>query len=542
MSLTKVSYSMINGAPLNVRDFGAVGDGATDDTAAIQACFDTLYTTTTSDYAAIDGARIYGTKIVFPKGRYKVTSPLTLGRANQMLSWLVLDMDGSTIDGSTITGSTTYVLTIWFPQECIFNGLNVLSSAASAINIKNSQNTLYNRVAAGSGTGAFASLKLEGMHFNNTWVGTNLNQNVGTGGCTWSLYAEFVTIISPATFAGAPVNTFVGFHTANSKNAIYWSAGSQLTFVGIEMEGHDTSGASFNTVDTISFSESYLEAFAVSSNSVSFYKCSNVRLQNHKVGSYYHYTSFEDCTNVKVENYEGGGGVKIVGSLNKNFNLVNITVLAANSYLWLQLAAGAQVQKLQASNITVFNVAGTSVIGEIPLVSSGTFMSDTNWLPNPQGIDALGNVTTVNFTSIASGSYTAISPLGFKEALFEIDTVAVARLRLTMNTAKNIGATTIPAVLAICFQTANLPAGITAVTDMGPTGQNAVLYDGAYYSMTYVKNGDWLIAYSLINIDPTNTYQEIVWNYNNTYAIGTKFLFGGACLYSGANFNIPLFS
>lgn len=39
MSLTKVSYSMIDGAPKNVLDYGAVGDGTTDDTAALQAAF-----------------------------------------------------------------------------------------------------------------------------------------------------------------------------------------------------------------------------------------------------------------------------------------------------------------------------------------------------------------------------------------------------------------------------------------------------------------------------------------------------------------------
>lgn len=39
MSLTKVSYSMIDGASVNVLDYGAVGDGVTDDSAAFAAAF-----------------------------------------------------------------------------------------------------------------------------------------------------------------------------------------------------------------------------------------------------------------------------------------------------------------------------------------------------------------------------------------------------------------------------------------------------------------------------------------------------------------------
>ena len=64
MSLTKVSFSMIEDAPANVQDFGAVGDGTTDDSTAIQAAINSF------------GANA-GT-VYFPQGSYLVGTAIDL--------------------------------------------------------------------------------------------------------------------------------------------------------------------------------------------------------------------------------------------------------------------------------------------------------------------------------------------------------------------------------------------------------------------------------------------------------------------------------
>ena len=81
MSLTKASYSMIRGAPLNVLDFGATGNGTTDDTAAIQAAITYLYSLADpSGVSAIPA-------LYFPAGIYLMSSTITMG--NNSASWFV---------------------------------------------------------------------------------------------------------------------------------------------------------------------------------------------------------------------------------------------------------------------------------------------------------------------------------------------------------------------------------------------------------------------------------------------------------------------
>ena len=64
MSLTKVSYSMITGSPVNPADYGALGGGTIDDTVALQA--------------ALDATPNYGELSLAPGKTYRTTGPITI--------------------------------------------------------------------------------------------------------------------------------------------------------------------------------------------------------------------------------------------------------------------------------------------------------------------------------------------------------------------------------------------------------------------------------------------------------------------------------
>ena len=123
MALTKVSYSMITGAPVNVKDYGAVGDGTTDDTTAMQAAITAVATT--------------GQGLYVPAGTYKITSALTsTGHLNMFGDGdkSIISFSAATISGSglTVSGSLTQIQNI---SSASAGNLTVAFASAPSLSI-----------------------------------------------------------------------------------------------------------------------------------------------------------------------------------------------------------------------------------------------------------------------------------------------------------------------------------------------------------------------------------------------------------------------
>lgn len=105
MALTKVSYSMITGAPVNVLDYGAVGDGVANDSTAV--------------LAAINAAAASGQELFFPAGEYLLTSwsPPTITSPIRIY--------GEGIDKSTITGPAVLVNFLNMEESIVINSITL---------------------------------------------------------------------------------------------------------------------------------------------------------------------------------------------------------------------------------------------------------------------------------------------------------------------------------------------------------------------------------------------------------------------------------
>ena len=120
MALTKTHNRMIAGSVANVFDFGAVGNGTTDDTAAIQAAIDSSAS---------------GITVLLPAGTYKVTDTILLKRTGVRL---IGEGEGVTFvkyenaaGGVLFSGDAAKTASTNTYERCAITDLEILSSAAA---------------------------------------------------------------------------------------------------------------------------------------------------------------------------------------------------------------------------------------------------------------------------------------------------------------------------------------------------------------------------------------------------------------------------
>jgi len=201
MTLTKATYSMINGAPNNVLDYGAVGDGVANDTAAIQACLDAAW-----------AAR----KDVFiPGGTYLVTG-------------LTLPGNYPTVDERD-RAIRVYGQGYGVPYSLSNTGGTVLKSVTNAPIITDRPSTAPNA----QGTYEIDHLRFDAtsttpvVQFNGLYGTSSFHNNViyqrGTGdalkviyGAGGYIYENFVFNYDYANSTAGAARTGVGFNVPNS--------------------------------------------------------------------------------------------------------------------------------------------------------------------------------------------------------------------------------------------------------------------------------------------------------------------------------------
>jgi hypothetical protein len=222
MSLTKATFSMIDHAPINAVDYGAVGDGVTDDTAALQTAIDAA-----GNWASVAFAKT----LYIPSGVYKTTSTLLI---RPYINIVGDSMGKTTIQPAISSGpalssdATTGVAEAYLQRFNNFaiDGTNVTGTGYAWL-FKTNKNSVIEQLLFRNFTGSASPVvSIEGACY-----GLSFND------CVWETnqaHLQIVATDAPAgNFSTASYFTACRFDeiTQNSTNGIYIRDCADIQFI-----------------------------------------------------------------------------------------------------------------------------------------------------------------------------------------------------------------------------------------------------------------------------------------------------------------------
>ena len=224
---------------VNVKDFGALGDGTTDDTAAIQAALNAAYGSSGSPHGAT--AAIANRPVFFPNGTYKITSPLHL-----------TNVRGAHIYGGgrfTTTIQNTNNGSVFVTNGCEYSRFERLNLAASGTGV------CFDLDWNNTGSTALQSNTFSDIFFQYGAYGLRIGQTGYMGSETLIMNCYFIAH-SVAGIATRNYNalqqTVIGGNIAQCAIGIWVFSGSVPTIHGVGFQGQtDTDIAVDNSASDV---------------------------------------------------------------------------------------------------------------------------------------------------------------------------------------------------------------------------------------------------------------------------------------------------
>jgi hypothetical protein len=377
MALTKVSFSMIDGAFTNVLDFGAAGNGVADDTSPIQAAIDTVF--------AAGGGTVY-----FPAGTYLVTSlSLNWGASTTSMKFVGESQNSTEIRKTGAATSSVFILSAAASDGTYseFADMNVVGSAsASCFTTINLARNVWRNVSFSNGD---IGVENRGSLINSFYdcnflrnvIGYRARKNAG-------IYPNLVNIYGGC----ARGNSQWGFDIGDTNG---------LNMYGVDIETNGTPGGTGGGFITRSTCDDETGYSLINFNGVWF------------EGNYGTSIFSEACagltfsvTDTPVINSESGAAVTVAaigtlilervtiassgdtvnssaGTLVIRQSVINTLTNSSPRYLIENLATGAgTIQYEQKSPAGTFAVNGPSIKSASALVSAPTATATTMFTPS----------------------------------------------------------------------------------------------------------------------------------------------------------------